>query len=202
MKQVFALVAAVFVGFALSGGSITSLAARTRSGSAEGWVFVRAGAALQAKCHATARALGYPVPCLRKVPRQMAAAERPAFIGRGPSGQWRRWAVGSSYVGPEHLVATASPRQLANYAKVVNGPAWYPRARVRPMAWVTINGWRMRAVYVPPATNDGSAFMHHVVLIWSVGEHTYGFGFHNLHGIRRTLRLDEELARYVTLVGA
>jgi hypothetical protein len=98
-------------------------------------------------------------------------------------------------------VATASPRRLANYAKVVNGPAWYPRARVRPLAWVTINGWRMRAVYVPPATNDGSAFMHHVVLIWSVGQHTYGFGFHNLLGIRHTLRLDEELARYVTLVG-
>jgi hypothetical protein len=130
----------------------------------------------------------------------MAAAERPQFIGQGPSGPWRRWAVGSSYVGPEHLVATASPRRLANYAKVVNGPAWYSRARVRPLAWTTINGWRMRAVYVPPATNDGSAFMHHVVLIWSVGHHTYGFGFHNLRGVRHTLRLDEELARHITLV--
>ena len=131
----------------------------------------------------------------------MAAAERPEFIGQGPSGDWRRWAVGSSYVGREHLVATASPRRLANYAKVVNGPAWYSRTRVRPLGWATINGWRMRAVYVPPATNDGSAFMHHVVLIWSVGHHTYGVGFHNLLGIRHTLRLDEELARYVTLVG-
>lgn len=192
---------AVLVAVALTGGFLTSLAARaTNLSSSGGWVFVPAGAALQAKCHATAHSLGYPVPCLRKVPRQMAAAERPQFIGQGPSGPWQRWAVGSSYVGPEHLVATASPRRLANYARVVNGPAWYPRARVRPLAWTTINGWRMRAVYVPQATNDGSAFMHHVVLIWSVGHHTYGVGFHNLRGIRHTLRLDEELARHITLV--
>ena len=59
----------------------------------------------------------------------------------------------------------------------------------------------MRAVYVPAAANDGSAFMHHVVLVWTVRDHTYAFGFHNLHGIRRTLFLDEALARHVTLVG-
>ncbi len=82
----------------------------------------------------------------------------------------------------------------------MNGPVWYPRARVQPIAWVTINGWRMRAVYVPPATNDGSAFAHHVVLIWTVGHDTYGFGFHNLHGRRVTLLLDEELARHLILV--
>ena len=124
-----------------------------------------------------------------------------AFIGQGPPGPWRRWAVGSTSVGPEHLAATASPDSLSNYAKVVNGPAWYPKARVRPIAWVTINGRRMRAVYAPPATNDGSAFAHHVILIWTVGDHTYGFGLHNLRGIHHTLRLDQELARYVTLVG-
>ena len=47
----------------------------------------------------------------------------------------------------------------------------------------------MHAIYVPPATNDGSIFMHHVVLVWSVNGHTYGFGFHNMRGIRRTLLL-------------
>ncbi len=156
---------------------------------------------MRAKCRGTARSLGYPVPCLRQVPSQMTQFARVAFIGQGPSGPWRRWAVGSTNVGPEHLVATASPRPLANYAKVVNGPAWYPQAHVRPVAWTTINGWRMRAVYVPPATNDGSAFAHHVVLIWTVGHHTYGVGFHDLRGIRYTLRLDEELAKHLTLVG-
>jgi len=58
----------------------------------------------------------------------------------------------------------------------------------------------MRAIYVPPATNDGSMFMHHVVLVWSESGHTYGFGFHNTRGIRRALLLDEQLARHIKLV--
>ena len=52
-------------------------------------------------------------------------------------------------------------------------------ARSAGLAWVTVRGWRMRAVFVPPETNDGSAFMHHVVLIWTVGQHTDGVGFHD-----------------------
>jgi hypothetical protein len=58
----------------------------------------------------------------------------------------------------------------------------------------------MRAVYVPPAANDGSAFMRHVVLIWTVGGHTYGVGFHNVHGLDETLDLDPALARGLRLV--
>jgi hypothetical protein len=153
---------------------------------------------MRAKCRSTARALGYPIPCLSKVPQQMNRAAQLAFIGQG-RGSWHRCAVGSTNVGPEHLATTASPRRLTNYAKVVNGPAWYPQWRVQPMSLLTIKGWPMRAVYVPQATNDGSAFAHHVVLIWTVGDHTYGFGFHNLHGRRVTLHLDEELARHLIL---
>lgn len=48
----------------------------------------------------------------------------------------------------------------------------------------------MRAVFVSPETNDGSAFMHHVVMIWTVGQQTYGIGFHNEHGSGQTLALD------------
>jgi len=113
---------------------------------------------------------------------------------------WRGWVVGSSTTFDEHLVLTTSPRPLRNYAKVVNGPAWYPKARVTPLAWVTINGWRMRAVFVPQATNDGSAFAHHVVLIWTVGQHTYGVGFHDVTNIQNTLLRDEELARGIKLI--
>jgi hypothetical protein len=58
----------------------------------------------------------------------------------------------------------------------------------------------MHSVYVPPATNDGSAFAQHVVLIWNEAGHTYGVGFHNTRGTRRTLLLDEELARNIKLV--
>jgi hypothetical protein len=153
------------------------------------------------ECRSVARSLRYPVPCLSEIPKQMSRFGVAAFIAQGPRGSWRRWAVGSTNVGAEHLVSTASPQPLTNYAKVVNGPAWYPKARVRPLARVATHGWRMRAVYVPPNTNDGSAFAHHVVLIWTVGQHTYGIGFHDLHGLTETLRLDEELARHVRLVG-
>jgi len=60
----------------------------------------------------------------------------------------------------------------------------------------------MRSGYVPLATNDGSAFMNHVVLIWTDAGHTYGIGFHNTKGIHGTLLLDEELAKHIRLVGS
>jgi hypothetical protein len=119
----------------------------------------------------------------------------------GGRDSWQGWVVGSSTTADQHLVLVASPQPLRNDAKVVNGPAWYPRARVRPIARTTINGWRMHAIYVPPETNDGSAFAHHVVLIWTVRGHTYAVGFHNVSTIRQTLRLDEQLARHIRLVG-
>ncbi len=118
----------------------------------------------------------------------------------GSAKSWRGWVIGSSNTDGQHLVITASPHPLTDYAKLVNGPAWYPNERVRPLGWERINGRRMRSVYVPPAINDGSAFMHHVVLIWTEGGHTYGIGFHNATGIGRTLFLDRELAKYIKLV--
>jgi hypothetical protein len=113
---------------------------------------------------------------------------------------WHGWVVGSSTTADAHLVLTASPHPISNYAKVVNGPAWYPDARVEGLGWVTINGWRIREVFVPGATNDGSAFAGHVVLIWTTGGHTYAIGFHAIHGIQRALRLDLTLARSIRLV--
>jgi hypothetical protein len=95
---------------------------------------------------------------------------------------------------------TASPHPISSYAKVVNGPAWYPAARVRLLGWVVANGWRMREVFVPYATNDGSAFANHVVLIWTVGKHTYAIGFHDVYGIHHTLLLDLALARGISLI--
>ena len=172
---------------------------------------VAAPRALLRKCHATARVVGYPVPCPTYVPAGLAFDPSHApcldIIGAGGKAgcgaaakSWRGWVVGTSNVGAQHLGITASPRRLTNYAKLVNGPAWYPRARIRPLGWVTVSGRRMRAIYVPPETNDGSMFMHHVVLAWSESGHTYGFGFHNVQGIHPTLLLDEELARHIKLV--
>jgi hypothetical protein len=189
----------------LCGCSDSHTAAPAASVRKAGLRFVAAPRALLAKCHATARAVGYPVPCPTRIPAGLAVGSPVPtgcldVIGPGCA-TWRGRVVGTSNVGDEHLVITASPMPLTNYAKLVNGPAWYPQAMVRPLGWVRLAGRRMRSVYVPAATNDGSAFMHHVVLIWSHAGHTYGIGFHNTQGIHRALLLDEELARHIRLVG-
>jgi hypothetical protein len=191
----------------LSGVPGSSSGAATENGGA----FVAAGRRLVAQCHLTARSIGYPVPCPMRIPRgftEMAPKHATGcvlhVIGLGGVGgcarSWRGWVVGSSATASQHLAITASPRPLRNPARVVNGPAWYPHARVRQVARVEINGWRMRAVMVPQETNDGSVFANHVVLVWTVGSHTYAVGFHNVRGLRQTLRLDERLARGIQLI--
>jgi hypothetical protein len=172
-------------------------------------LLVQAPLDLRVKCQATADEVGYPVPCPTRVPDGLTPTRGAGgcqfdLIGPGGAGDcsrtWRGWVVGSSETNDQHLVIVASPRPLRSDAKVVNGPAWYPGARVRPLRSLTITGWRMRAVYVPVKTNAGSAFMRHVVLIWTVHGHTYGIGFHKVRGLRATLELDAALARGVRLV--
>jgi hypothetical protein len=58
----------------------------------------------------------------------------------------------------------------------------------------------MHAVFVPAALNDGSAFAGHVVLIWTLGRHTYAFGFHDVSTIKQTLALDLTLGDNLTLI--
>lgn len=191
------------------GGSKRSANQQTRH-PGTGMTLVSASPLLIAACKKTARAVGYPVPCPMRVPKGLTAyGGRPdcplGIIGPGEKCpntvlSWRGWVVGSSSTTHEHLVITASPLPLQNNAKLVNGPAWYPGSRVDPIAATTIHRWRIRAAFVPQATNDGSAFANHVVLIWTVGRHTYGVGFHNVTSIEETLLRDEQLTRYVRLV--
>jgi hypothetical protein len=194
-----------------TGSHVGSPTTRARNGQTIGLRFVAATAELLAACRATAEAVDYPVPCPTVVPKGLTETGGGGpggcalhIIGPGGIGgcarSWRGWIVGSSAVGGEHLVITGSPKPLVNYAKVVNGPAWYPTAEVEPLVWVRVSGRRMRAVYVPPSTNDGSAFADHVVLIWTTGTHTYGIGFHRVGGLTRTLRLDLELAKHISLI--
>jgi hypothetical protein len=176
-------------------------------------VFVASPPSLVAACHATAKAVGYRVPCPMRIPVGLTATGRngptPCSLHIiGPAGTdacaqaWRGWVVGSSTTRSQHLVITASPTALTNAAKVVNGPAWYPQAKVRLLRALTIRGWHVKAVYAPPATNDGSAFAHHVVLIWTVAHHTYAVGFHDVSGMMPTLQLDERLVRSIKLLGS
>jgi hypothetical protein len=108
--------------------------------------------------------------------------------------------VGSSESVTAHLAITASPHKLGSYAKLVNGPGWTANTEIRPLGWLTIGGWLTRAVFVPPASNEGSLFAGHVALIWTVGDHTYGVGFHK-YGSEDTVRLDERLLTHFSLVG-
>ena len=170
---------------------------------------VRASGKLLAKCRAAASAVGYAVPCPTRLPAGLTPTHGSGgcqldIIGPGGIGgcarSWRSWVVGSSETSDQHLAVVGTPRAVGDFAKVVNGPAWYPAARVRVLRRLTINGWEMAAVYVPPETNEGSAFARHVVLIWTVRGHTYGIGFHNVRGLRQTLVLDTALAKGINLV--
>src|SRR5258707_9186298 len=174
--------------------------------------FVNAPPKLIAMCMATGRSVGYPVPCPTRVPVGLVA-----FGGRpgcelqiiGPAKQcpdsafaWRGWVVGSSTTADEHLVLTASPQIVRSAAKVVNGPVWQPGQTIRTIGYRQVGHWRMRVVFVPPNTNDGSAFASHVVLIWTVRQHTYAVGFHDVSTIKQTLALDLTLARGIRLISA
>jgi len=103
-------------------------------------------------------------------------------------------------VPPQHLVIVASPEPIEDYAKVVNGPAWRPVMRVEVGGRTTINGWRARWIFVPPSTNEGSAFSGHVVLVWTTGGHTYAVGFHDTTTRRVAKAMDVELVRHLRLV--
>jgi hypothetical protein len=171
VRRLVALVSlALFAGSGCSGGTAVSLTQPPKPAAR----LVRAGADVHAKCQATANAVGYPVPCPMRVPPKWRATKgvqgcQLDIIGPGGTAGcargWRNWAVGSTETADQHLVIVASPRAIREDAKVVNGPAWYPGARVQPLRSLTLNGRRMRAVYVPRETNEGSAFADHVVLI-------------------------------------
>jgi hypothetical protein len=99
-----------------------------------------------------------------------------------------------------HLVLQAAPEPVRSLPRMINGPGWYPGASVVPLGIVEVGGWKMREVYADPATNDGSAFSGHIVLVWTAGGHTYAIGFHKAGSRRETRMLNDAVAGSVTLV--
>lgn len=185
-------------------------AARISCGSKIGWRFVPAPPTLVAQCRATARAVGYAAPCPLRIPAGLAATQptaRCALDIVGPAGRggcggriWSGWIVGSSAVFEQHLAITAAPTVIEDGARLVNGPGWVRGMHVRPLGTLRVNGWHVRAVFVPPASNGGSAFSGHVVLIWTARGRTYGVGFHDIDGVQKTLALGTQLLRSLALV--
>ncbi len=170
-----------------------------------------------ARCRVVARVVHYPVPCPTRIPRGLHGTPRPPSVPAAcrfavvslpcnptRTNGWRGWVAGSSETAddpPQHLVITAAPYVEHNYAKLVNGPGWYSGARVRVGGWVRVGRWNARWIYVPPATNDGSAFAGHIVLVWTTAGHTYGVGFHDVNeSSRLTKAMDLKLVRSIRLI--
>jgi hypothetical protein len=166
------------------------------------------GSFLQA-CRETAQQVGYPVPCPSVIlaggspPPEVTSCQIELIGAAGLGGcahSWRGWVVGSMQTDQHHLVLQASPEPVRSLARMINGPGWYPGASVVRLGKVRAGGWAMREVYADPATNEGSAFSGHLVLVWSAGRHTYALGFH-LNGSRHETRmLNATVARSVSLV--
>ncbi len=182
-------------------GESSAVAPSAKLGRAPAWVI--------AECRSTARSVGYAVPCPTSVPATLLhdyivgpTGCKLLMISAGCDGPWKGWVVGSStFASPrQHLVLTASPVRVLNPARLVNGPGWYPGSKERRITSFRFHAWKVDAVFAPQSTNDGSAFANHVVLIWTVGNHTYGVGFHELGTIASTLALDRRLLEGIALV--
>lgn len=184
-----------------------------------GYRFVRVSHVVRSECRHAADVLGYPVPCPTALPAGFTPTPSVAHCttgivfaqrdhecegeGRNP---WDGWLDGSSQVGEEstrsfeHLVMQGAPRVVRNPARAIDGPAMLPGSRVQSRGAVTIHGQPMHWYLVPAATNIGSAFMHHLVLVWTAGGHTYAYGFHVVTTIKVARALDLELAFHLRTV--
>jgi hypothetical protein len=187
----------------------TSSPRTTASPDEDGSVLAVAPGSFLRACRQTAAEVAYPVPCPSEIlagatpPRQVTTC-RIGLIGAGGLGgcsrAWRGWVVGSMQTDQHHLVLQASPEPVRSLSKMINGPGWYRGARVVPLGIVHVDGWTMREVFADPATNEGSIFAGHVVLVWTTGGHTYALGFHLSSSRRETEILNEAVAGSVSLV--
>jgi hypothetical protein len=206
-------VSIIWIAAGCAGGS--SAPTNDRSAHSEivaGVSFVPSSSLLLAACRTTAMKVGYAVPCPTRVPAHLVALGGTArcrieIIGAAchlavSPHSWRGWVVGSSVPSgsDEHLVIQAAPTVIADPAKAIDGPGWYRGASVKPLEIATLKGVTIRSYYVPPATNDGSAFSGHVVMVWSQNGHTYAVGFHNIMGQHTTEQLNLALLHGIRLV--
>lgn len=174
--------------------------------------FVPAGARVRRECQQTANAVQYAVPCPGLLPQGMkpfppvhgcdlqivSPGDKPSCGGV----EWHGWFVGDGEVVHGHLLVAhlalqGAPRVIVNPARAIDGPAMFRGSRVDPRGKVRVAGKLMHWYFAPPATNQGSAFAGHLVLVWNSDGHTYAYGFHVLQTLAAARALDLELARHL-----
>jgi hypothetical protein len=177
--------------------------------------FVAAPAAVKHACAATAKFVGYPVPCPLAVPRGLFAESSGGGCAAGivfapfrsvatcqGARTWRGRVAGAGATpGGVHFALTAAPRVEPGIARLVNGPAWYPAARVRLLGRSRVGRRLVRWASVPAATNDGSQFSGAIVAAWSADGHSYAIGFRAPGGPATQRALGERLLKDLALVG-
>lgn len=180
--------------------------------------FVQRPASLVAECRRTARLVGYPVPCPSLIPAGITGTPVDGGPCRGfrfgivgvtcsaGSQFWHGWVVGSSQLAPgtssfQHLVIQASPHSV-DLVEAVDGPGTNGKYQVDIGGRLTVGRWHGSWVFVDSRTNPDSAFMGHLVFVWTVGGHTYAVGFHAVSTLLTAAAMDYELVRHVSLVRA
>ncbi|MDP9224735.1 MAG: hypothetical protein M3P18_12955 [Actinomycetota bacterium] len=98
------------------------------------------------------------------------------------------------YPSRNHLVIVSAPGVLDPRHLVYLQPA--PYDIVHDVGKISIDG--VRGVWVRVPGQGDSIFDHHLVLVWSVGENTYGVGEHGW-GLR-SRRIGRAVARSVNFI--
>jgi hypothetical protein len=172
---------------------------------------------LRAKCAHTAQVVGYAVPCPTVLPSGLRATPgahgcRLGIIGPGGAGacaqSWRSWIVGSSQLhGPDagppgfqHLVVGGAPKVVRDPARAIDGPGMVAGSRVQSRGPFRAGAIIGQLYYVPAKTNDGSAFMDHLAMVWTSSGHTYAYGFHVVATTAEARALDLEVAKHLDMV--
>jgi hypothetical protein len=204
-------VAACTVTLCSCGGSGRDLTPTSRSATPQvvaGVQLAPVNAAVRQNCQSTADWLGYSVPCPQILPIGSQPTDLPCvgigcqrYIAPGTlTAGGTQWAFGSINFPASfrvgHLVIQAAPRPEAIAPFIYLEAVSHTVGAVQVTGTRSIRGRRYTVVLVPMA--NGGAFAGHTVLVWTIGGHTYGLGFHQHDP--GALALDIAVVRSVVLV--
>ncbi len=186
---------------------VTSACSSGATRNVDGLAFEVMPAEMTAQCRATARQVGFPVPCPSWLPRGAHPTVfvggncpgRAVWVGRGCDGE-----SASSFASIEwpegvrvgHLVIVGAPTE-SSAAAIISSPLppdQYAAVRVVGSSHVGSSPADVVAV----EDSSSTAFGGHLVFVLTVDHHTYAFGVHGTDDHAR--QLDDALAKDMQLV--